>query len=75
MKQINLLNEERNGWNKAIKLGRAYHFSMNKLFDGDAILIDIIPDIITFYGSVGFFTININNIKSELLPDTIFEME
>ena len=75
MKQINLLNEERNGWNKAIKLGKAYHIHANKLFDGDAILIDIIPDIITFYGSVGFFTININNIKSELLPDTIFEME
>lgn len=75
MKQINLLDDTRDNWNKEIKLGKAYHISMNKLFDGDAILIDIIPDIITFFGSFGFFTLNIANIQSGLLPDTIFEME
>ena len=75
MKQINLLNDDKTGWNKDIKLGKAYHIKMNKVFDGDAILVDKIPDILTFYGAVGFFTANINNIKSGLLPDTIFEME
>jgi hypothetical protein len=48
---------------------------MNKVFDGDAILVDKIPDILTFYGAVGFFTLNINTIVKGEIPTTIFEME
>lgn len=75
MKQINLLNDDNTGWNTKIKLGKAYHIKMNKVFDGDAILVDKIPDILTFYGAVGFFTLNINTIVKGEIPTTIFEME
>ena len=75
MKQIELLNEDKTQWNTEIVLGKAYHIEMNKLFDGDAILIDKIPDILTFYGSVGFFSLNINMILKDQIPTTIFELE